>query len=101
MKVLQSTQRSFWHLGVDPQQALQSHPFNRRSVMAIVVLSLSTISCLINLLYVANTFIEYTLSIYAFTSMLVSTAIVLMVVFSMGPLLDCFNAIEKIINERT
>lgn len=100
MKILQSAERSFLNLGVDRQQLMKNHPFNCRNVFAILVLSLSVISCGTYLFRVANTFEEYTYSIYAFLTMLLPLTVLLIVVFNMQEYFDGLNAVEKTVNER-
>lgn len=101
MKILQS---AIWHaaaLGVNPQQAYVKHPaFSCRSVLAFLALSLSAVSCALYFIRLANTFIEYTYTIYALSSMIVTNAILLIVSFKMREFFDILHQLEDTINER-
>lgn len=99
MQILQSARQSFLHLGIDPQQAFQTHPFNRKNVLAMFMLSLSTISAGLYFFREAKTFTEYTFSMYAFSSMLVATIIVSMVSIKAQLLFECLDIFESVINE--
>lgn len=101
MKILQSAQQNFSYLGVDPPPAKENHPFNWRNVLTVLVLVLSTISSAMYLVRLANTFMEYTFSICAVSSMLVATIILLITLFKIrSKLTDCLGVFQKLIDER-
>lgn len=100
MKILRRAQRNISILGINPRQGLKNHPFNCRNVLALVVLILSTILCGMHLFRLANTFIEYTHSMYAFSSLFFSTSIVLIVLFKMPLLFKSLTEMETAIDER-
>lgn len=70
MKILQTALRNFSTLGINSQQAFENRPLNIHSVLACLVLSSSTVSCAMYFFRLANTFIEYTYSIFGFSSLL-------------------------------
>lgn len=100
MKILLTAIQNFSALGVNLQQANRNHPFNCQSVLAFLVLSLSIISCGMFFFRLANTFIEYTYSIYGFSSMIVATAILLVILLKMRQFFETLDALEKAINKR-
>lgn len=100
MNILRRAQRNISNLGIDSQQAIQKHPFNCRNVLALLVLSLSTVACGMHFFRLANTFIEHTYSIYTFSSMFLSTAILLIILSKMRLYFEILAAMEKAINER-
>lgn len=100
MKILRSAIQRLLYLGIDLQQPIQNHLFNHRNVLAILVLGLSTVSSAMYFFRVANTFTEYTYSIYAFSSMLLTTIVVLIVVFETPLFIKCLNSVDNALNER-
>ena len=69
-------------LGLDKRQAIEeNYPINCKSMSTLVIFFLSTLSCGIHLFFEANTFIEYTYSIAAFSSMLVALVVFVIIIF--------------------
>ena len=69
-------------LRLDKKQSFEEHyPINHRSMSALVIFSLSTISCGIHLFFKANNFAEYTYSIAALSSMLIALAVFVILFF--------------------
>lgn len=95
MKILRRTLEIASYVGITAEQSIQPSLFNRKNVSALLVLSLTTISCLLYLLYDAKTFTEYTYSVAAFSSMLVATAILAIVIWKMKPLFNCLSLMEN------
>lgn len=100
MHILQSAQKDLKDLGIIFHQSIQKHSFNRKNMLAILILGLSAILCVIYLYRIANTFIEYTYSVYAFSSMLVTATILAILIWKSPQYSVCLNKMETVINDR-
>lgn len=77
LKLFEFTQSSFAILGISPQQSTQNYPFNRKILMFLLLYGFMCISHLIYLVRAvgsANSFAEYTDSIFG-TAASISVAI--------------------------
>lgn len=95
MRILRFAQHLGCTVGIDPEALTKKTLFNHRNVAALVVLNLSTILSLTYLLLDANTFLEYTYGVAAFSSMLVATAIFAIFVWKTRCLFYCLGLMEK------
>lgn len=100
MKVLQSTQRNFSILGIGVMQSNEKYRFNRRNGLALFVLGLASISCYVQLFYVANNFQEYTDAVYMSASTTGASAELAIVLWKMRPLFEIVTKLDAIVNTR-
>lgn len=64
MRILRANQKSFSLLGITFHQSMQKYPFNRKNLLAIFILSLSTAFNGLYFPYEAKTSSEYTVCVY-------------------------------------
>lgn len=95
MKLLRRAKEILSYAGITAEQSMKKSLVNRKSAIAILVLSLSTASCLLYILHDVNTFTEYTYSIAAFSSLLVATCISTISIWKMEPLFDYISVCEN------
>lgn len=98
MHLLRTFGKDLLVIGIGREEAKQKYPFNRRNVLAVLILSLATVSCCLQLIFVANTFIDYTRSFYSASAMGVATLILLRGLLITRPIYHCFKRFKKTIN---
>ena len=64
LKIFKLIQKNFKVVGIEPSLVAQKYPINRKILVGFLMLSFSFIWNLMTILYEANTFVEYTQSIY-------------------------------------
>ena len=67
MKIFQEIQKTFATAGVIPGLAMQAYSFNERISMGFIILSSGLTSVCVYILNYANTYAEYTQSIFLFS----------------------------------
>ena len=96
MKLYQIVQKDFALLGISPNQP----NFDQKSVMAFLIFSLGIISGTVFLFFKANTFLEYTQSIYATTTIFDAWIGFIIFLVKKEKILELMNDIEKYANEK-
>lgn len=96
MKLFEIVRRNFAILGISPHK----HPFNRNSLETFFICGLSCILCGVFLICNANTFREYTESIYMTTMQMVIASIFTIVVVKTSKLFQFVDDFEKYIENR-
>lgn len=64
MKIFHTIQKNFEIMGFSSNQTLQKYPLNEKNSMGIFVFIMCSISYLYYLFNIANSFMEYTQSVY-------------------------------------
>lgn len=100
MKLFQSIQNSFAHMGINSDQSIQSHSFNIKNVISILLHITSVISTILYLLKVADSFGDYTNAAFSISGVTVSGLGAVNVIWTMKKWFNVMNDFEKIINKR-
>lgn len=100
MKVFQAIQSNFAIVGINPIVAKQPYPFNVKIVLGILLLG-SAIVC--NLLYViddAETFAEYTQTIYICSVSCLILSALIITILKMKKVFEFINYTDELTNTR-
>lgn len=73
MKIFQAVLRAFAPLGLGPQSTAEKYPINRINSPTLFILCLATCLCCGYLLYEANTFQDFAMSVYITSAFLTVT----------------------------
>lgn len=95
MKILRRSLEIASYIGLTAEQSIQPSLFNRKSVAALVALSLASISCLIYLLHEASTFVEYTHAVAVFSSILLAMVTHAILIWKMEPIFNFLSLMEN------
>lgn len=99
MKLFMTIKRNYHVLGINSKQSIQAHPFNKRIVLGSITICLNIISHGVFLSEVANSFMEYTKSIYMFSAAVLVAINFENMVFKMTKLLKIFAHLDEHVNK--
>lgn len=99
MKIFETNLKYFATLGITRHQAMQRQPFNTENVLQFFNHCLCVSLCIGNLLCEANSFREYTDSIYFISSAISVAAMFLQFVWNMKFFFEFIDGLKKCIKE--
>lgn len=99
MKILITVQENFALMGISTNQSIQKIPFNAKNVLMLVIQCLTFSSDLMCLIYEADNFKDYTISIFSCCTMIVAISIFAMIMIKMRHFFEFQEQIEEIINK--
>lgn len=97
-KVFQSIQRNFAILGINSYQSKQSHSFNVRNVMVLLIFGLSLISGCVSVAH-ANTFKEYINAFHIAVTVAFGGLTFVIVICQMKILFQFIDSFEEEVNK--
>lgn len=101
MKILQLTVRSCATLGYGPHQSTtQKYPINIKTVQAFFIICLALIFSCAYYFFEANTFDEYTLSVFVSATLMLVLVVHVILVWKNQPICELLDSFEKTVNER-
>lgn len=98
MKCLQNTQKYFAALGIGPDLATQPHPINLKLFIGGIILAITYILVVIYVFSEAETFVEYTRSIYICAFFNVIISVLLTIILNVKTLYELIDIMDAIIN---
>ena len=98
MKAFRLTQKNFALAGISPNLLTQSYPLNGKILMGFLTLGLAIISLLMYVFNDANTFIEYTQSIYMCSLATLIVFAVMILILKRVTLYEFINGMDETIN---
>lgn len=99
MEIFNSIKEYFIRVGIDPMKSTQKHPFNVRNLIASFLLSCCIASIALHIIYVDNSFKEYTNALNIIVTILFVAACFAIYVLKMETAFDIINTMEYIINK--
>lgn len=99
MKIFQLVLRGLIELGLGPQQLTQKKPFKSKMVKILCILLFTLCSSCAYLFLEAQTFEDYTLSVYTSSSILLVIVGYTIFMWKNRPICELFDKAEKIIDE--
>lgn len=99
MKILTTVQKNFALIGISAKQSTQNNPFNAENLIVLLILCLTLITNVMNLIYEADNFKDYTISVFSCSTMIVAILIFVMILARMRHLFDFLKQAEQIINK--
>lgn len=100
MKIFQFVVRGFTDLGLGPQELTQKNPINGKIVEIFCILLFSLCSSCAYLFFEAQTFEDYTLSVYVSSTLLLVIVGYMIFMWKNRPIFELFGNAEKIIDKR-
>lgn len=97
MKILRIAKKKLAILGITLNQSLESHPFNRKISMGSFIFGFSIFSHFAFLLHLADTFMEYTESVYMTCTTISIAVSFLSTIFQMRKSFEIIVGLEKIV----
>lgn len=99
MKLFQLIRKNFMALGIDSKQAFDStKPYNKKILGCFFMIGLNNIFFLVYMFHIAESFLEYTESMYMASAAIVIGVIFICLVLKMKKLFELIDGIEKHIN---
>lgn len=98
MKIFHTIQKAFGILGFSSNQSLHRYPFNGRIWMGFVVFGICLISYLYYLFNIANTFMEYTQSVYVTGAVILIGSSYIIILIKMKKLFQFIDFVEDLPN---
>lgn len=99
MKLFQSN-RIYWEwVGLDEYQSAKKTRFNRRNVLVLCILSLSSTLCCVQFFHVSMSFQEYTHSAFVAIVNIIFSMVFAIAIFERQMFFDYLNCDETLINE--
>lgn len=99
MKIVQSALSDLAVLGLGPNQlATQQYPINRRNVQTLIIFYFESSLCFAYMLFEANTFQEFAVSVYASATFLLGAVVYSIAVWKHGALCGLLALVEKTID---
>lgn len=99
MKTFQLVVRGFQALGLGPQELTQRNPINRKIVKILCILLVSLCSSCAYSFLEAQTFEDYTLSVYVSSTLLLVIVGYTIFMWKNRPIFELFDKAEKLIME--
>lgn len=96
--IFQAIQRTYAMAGITPVLLTQAYPLNAKIMMGFLLLNIAAIFNLIFTLCYAQTFAEYTQSIYVFSLMNLLIFALLIIILKVDKLFEFFNECADIVN---
>lgn len=98
IKMFRSVQKNFGTIGIGPNRAMQSHPFDAKILIHSMALSLGFIGTLMYTVIDAKTFLEFTQSIYVSSSIFFGAVIFVVLILNASELFELINDCECLIS---
>lgn len=99
MEIFQANKKYFAILGLTANQLVQTHLYNKKKIGGVFIFCLSIVSHILNILVVANNFMEYIECISTTYSVIVVATSYFTIAFNTEKLFEIFDSTEQLVNK--
>lgn len=97
-KAFEIIQKYFAKIGIAPSLADQAYPFNRKILFGFSMLSLGNCCSFVYITYVAETFADYTQSVYMLSFGILIVFALIILIFNVEKLFEYMDECDDLIN---